>query len=112
MPKLSVLTKQLKEYALNSTVSDEEFLNAFLLPFVMAGRIMNKNHEEFHLSKTRTSELMNQKVDVPTALRNALSLYGIKEKTIEGMYAFIDDYMDPNRSVDLTENLIKLMQEE
>ena len=29
MPKLSELTKQLKEFALNPAISDEEFLNAF-----------------------------------------------------------------------------------
>ena len=59
MAKLSALTNQIKEYALNAAVSDEEFLNAFLSPFVVAGNITNKNGEEFHLSKTRTSEIMD-----------------------------------------------------
>ena len=103
MPKLSELTKQLKEFALNPAISDEEFLNAFLFPFVIAGNITNKNHEEFHLDKSRTSEIMNQKADVPVKLRKALSIFGIEEKTIEGMVSFLEDYIDLNRQMVLLE---------
>ena len=108
MSKLSELTKQLKEFALNPSISDEEFLNAFLFPFVIAGDITNKNHEEFYLNKARTSEIMNHKADVPVKLRKALSIFGIKEKTIEGMALFLEDYIDPNRQVVLLEEFTTL----
>lgn len=94
MLNLADLTRTIKKYALNSSMSNEEFLNAFLLPFVIAGNIRNKNQEEFHLNKARTSEIMNHKADVPVALRNALSRYGIREKTIEGMISFVEDFID------------------
>ena len=112
MPKLSELTKQLKEFALNPGVSDEEFLNAFLLPFVLAGNIKNKNHEEFHLDKSRTSEIMNQKADVPLKLRKALSKVGIKNETIREMELFQEDYIDTNRQTLLLEKLSNIAKEE
>ena len=105
MPKLSELTKQLKEFALNPAISDEEFLNGFLLPFVNAGNIKNKNHEEFHLNKSRTSEIMNQKADVPVKLREALAFYTIREKTIDNMGIYVEDYLDPSRQMLLLEKL-------
>ena len=83
MLRLSELMRLLKTFARNSAISDEEFLNAFLFPFVIAGNIKNKNGEEFRLDKARTSKIMNQKDDVPTKLREALSIYGIADKTRE-----------------------------
>ena len=65
MLKLSELTKLIKSFARNSAISDEEFLNAFLFSFVIAGNIKNKNDEEFHLDKARTSKIMNQRDDIP-----------------------------------------------
>ena len=47
MLKLSDLTKLIKSFARNSAISDEEFLNAFLFPFVIAGNIKNKNDKDF-----------------------------------------------------------------
>ena len=112
MPKLSDLTNQLKEFALNPAISEEEFLNAFLLPFVIAGNITNKNHEEYHLDKARTSEIMNQKADVPVKLRKALSIFKIKEKTIAEMDPFLEDYIDLNRQTILLEKCTALAKAE
>ena len=46
MFKLSELTKLIKPYARNSAISDEEILNEFLFPFVMAGNIKNGHFRE------------------------------------------------------------------
>lgn len=97
MPQLSVLVKTLKKYALDINVSDEEFVNALLHPFVVAGKITNKNKDEFYLNKSRVSELLNQKKDVPKRLRKALQIIGIEEKTENNMSGFIDDYLDRSR---------------
>ena len=112
MPKLSDLTNQLKEFALNPAISEEEFLNAFLYPFVFAGKITNKNHEEYYLNKARTSEIMNQKADVPVKLRKALSIFEIKEKTIAEMDPFLEDYIDLNRQTILLEKCTALAKAE
>lgn len=108
MPKLSELTKLIKPFAKNPSMSDEEFLNAFLLPFVIAGNITNKNKEEFHLDKSRTSRLLNQKEDVPSKLREALAIYGIAEETEEEMQTFIEDYLDHGK----TDTLMRLLREQ
>ena len=110
MLKLSELTKELKTFAVNQAISDEEFLNAVLLPLVSAGRIKNKHGEEFHLNKARTSEIMNQKADVPQKLRNALALYGIKERTIEEMNDFVLDIFDVEHYSNLLSELINLAE--
>ena len=111
MINLSDLTKLLKMYAINSSISDEEFLNAFLNPLIMAGNITNKNGDEFYLNKNRTSEIMNHKADVPAKLRNALSFYGIKENTIKEMDLFLADYIDPGKKTDLLGKLQEMMKE-
>ena len=112
MLRLSELMRLLKTFARNSAISDEEFLNAFLFPFVIAGNIKNKNGEEFRLDKARTSKIMNQKDDVPTKLREALSIYGIADKTREEMPVFIEDYLDPVKCEALIEKLLKLSLQE
>ena len=112
MFKLSELTKLIKPYARNSAISDEEILNEFLFPFVMAGNIKNKNGEEFHLDKARTSKIMNQKDDVPAKLREALSIYGIADKTREEMPVFVEDYLDPAKFENLTKKLLDMSQQE
>ena len=109
MPKLSDLTKLLKAFAKNPSISDEEFLNALLLPYVIAGKIRNKNKEEFSLNKSRTSKIMNQKEDVPSKLREALSIYGIIDETKEEMRSFIDDYIDSGKTNNLIQRLNELM---
>ena len=110
MLKLSELTKLIKSSARNTAISDEEILNAFLFPYVMAGNIKNKNGEEFHLDKSRTSKIMNQKDDVPTKLRETLSIYGIADKTREEMPVFVEDYLDPAKFEDLIEKLLEKSQ--
>ena len=90
---------------MNPTTSDEAFLNALLSPFVQAGNIMNKNHEEYYLNKTRTSEIMNQKIDVPSRLREALSLFGIREETKSGMAVFIEDSLGTEHIKDVFRDL-------
>ena len=112
MFKLSELTKLIKPYARNSAISDEEILNEFLFPFVMAGNVKNKNGEEFHLDKARTSKIMNQKDDVPAKLREALSIYGIADKTREEMPVFVEDYLDPAKFENLIKKLLDMSQQE
>ena len=109
---LSKIIKMLKQFARNSAVSDEEFLNAFLSPFVIAGRIKNKNSEEFYLDKARTSRIMNQKDDVPKKLKEALAIYGIQDKTKEEMLTFVEDYLEPEKYECLLEYLCEISHQD
>ena len=105
MPQLYVLVKTLKKYAIDINISDEVFVNALLHPFVIAGRITNKNKDEFYLNKSRVSELLNQKKDVPGRLRKALQIIGIEEETEKHMPGFIDDYLDEAKISYLSKDL-------
>lgn len=93
MLSLSLLVKTLKEFALNRNISDEEFLNALLQPYIEAGKIKNKKGEDFYLNKQRTSALLGQKIDVPEALRRELGRFQIKEDTEKGMEDFCQQFM-------------------
>ena len=48
---------------------------------------------------------MNQKADVPVKLREVLSFYTIREKTIDNMGIYVEDYLDPSRQMLLLEKL-------
>ncbi len=110
MPKLATLIKETKKYALNPTSSNEEFLNAFLNPYITAGKIKNRFGEELYFDKTRTSVLMNHKEDVPQKLRQKLGQCGIKEETIEGMSVFIEDYINPTMHSQLAGALLETIR--
>lgn len=112
MAKISTLTREIKDYAKNRNVSDEDFLNAFLDPIVTAGHVRNKLGDGLHLNKTRTSDLMNKVNDVPGVLRETLSMIGLEEKMLDGMKAFITDYLDLNREGALRSQLHNLLDKD
>lgn len=93
---LAGYVKCLKKHALNKKISDEEFLNAVLAPYTIAGKIDNKNDAEIYFDKSRTSLILNRHEDVPVALRKALTIVDIYIQTEENFEDFINDYLNPN----------------
>ena len=112
MLSLAGLVKVMKGFACNSSVSDEDFLNDFLETLIFAGKINNKNNEQFYLSKSRTCEIMNGKIDVPRKLREAVLREGITDIVVEGMRTFINDSLDSNRENDMKNELSSLVKRE
>ena len=90
---LAGYVKCLQQHALNKNISDEEFLNAVLKPYIDAGEIDNKKNEELHFDKSRTSLILNRHEDVPGALRKALNAINIYPWTEENFKDFINDFM-------------------
>lgn len=90
---LARLLKIVKKYTLDSSVSNEEFLNALLEPYVEAGRVRGRGGAPYHLNAPRTSSLIAGKVDVPKALKHPLGRFGIVDGAAKNMGAFIDDYV-------------------
>ena len=95
MFSLAELAKTLKGCAINSSISDEEFLNALLGPFVTAGRVKAREGKEFWLDKSRTSRILNGHCDVPIFLRKVLARYGLEDAVADGMTSFVQDTLDP-----------------
>lgn len=93
--KLSTLIKETKYYALDTNISDEDWLNAILQPFISAGNVKGANGEEYHIDKCMTSRLVNGKDDVPQKLRKPLGRIGIRDETALGMMDFLTDYVNP-----------------
>lgn len=102
--------KCLKKYVVNQDISDEEFVNAVLEPYVMAGKIKNKQKEDYWLNKSRVSRLLSGQDDIPKALRNSLGKVGIYEETRDNFDNFIQDYLveggTENLKVELKKNMI------
>lgn len=92
---LAGYVKCLQQHALNKKISDEEFLNAVLKPYIVAGEIDNKKKEELRFDKSRTSLILNRHEDVPRALRKALNAINIYPWTEDNFMEFINDYMAP-----------------
>lgn len=108
MTALFSLVKTVKNYALDSSVTDEEFLNAFLDPYVSAGRIKGRGGISYYLDAPRTSRLLSGKADVPKALKKALPRYGIVKATARGMSLFVSDYLDEDCCSSLVEDVLSL----
>ena len=98
MITLAKLICVLKKFAKNPSVSDEDFMNELLRPYVDAGQIKNKNGDRFYLDKSRTSDIMSQKIDVPKPLREARRIRKIEDKTSENMVSFLEGFIDVRRS--------------
>ena len=93
---LAGYVKCLKGHALNKKISDEDFFNAVLKPYIDAGEIENKNNEELYFDKSRTSLILNRREDVPSALRKALNNGNIYLWIYENFKDFLREYMNPN----------------
>lgn len=91
---LASLTRIAKNYALDSSESEESFLNALLEPYIWAGRVKARKGADFKLDKSRTSRILNGKADVPIPLKKPLARMGIESKTANAFPQFIDDHFD------------------
>lgn len=98
----------MKKYAINRNISNEDFTRELFAPFVTAGNVKDKNGELLELNKSRVSRLLAQKDDVPSAMRNALSMIDIVERTAEGFADFLTDNIDAHRHDDLIADMSKL----
>ncbi len=112
MLTLSALTKTSKRFALDSSISDEKFLNALLEPLVIAGRIRGRGGIEFHLDKSRTSLILNGKCDVPAALRKALPRFGIEDSVASEYSMFVNDSIDSSLFPQLADAVLMIVSKE
>lgn len=81
----------LKRHAIDPSFTDEEFVRCLFAPYILAGNVKDRNKEQLDLNKSRVSTLLSQKDDVPIAMRNALSTYGIIERMKPGYAEFVED---------------------
>ncbi|MCF0110352.1 MAG: hypothetical protein HUJ58_00490 [Erysipelotrichaceae bacterium] len=109
---LATYVKCLKRHALNKKISDEEFLNAVLKPYIEAGEIDNKNNEELHLDKSRTSLILNRHEDVPGALRRSLNNENMYPWAEENYKDFINDYMNPAEMQAVIDEITEMIEED
>lgn len=91
---LACLVKKAQGCAIDPSISDKEFLNAFLEPIVEAGRVTARGGKPFELDKSRTSKILNGRADVPKALRDALKRFGIEDETAKCFDAFLSEHFD------------------
>lgn len=107
---LAEFVKCLKRYALNKKISDEDFFNAVLYPYILAGEIDNKKNEEIRFDKSRTSLILNRHEDVPGALRKALNGENIYPWTEENFKDFIKDYVNPCQLSDAVKEITEMVE--
>lgn len=96
MLTLSLFIKTMKKYANNISVSDETFFRDFFGYFIYELDIKNKNGEDYDFKKSTISNIMNQKEDVPTAIRDAISNYSAPPTVNLAMTAFVEEQLNPS----------------
>lgn len=87
--------KSAKKCAYNPSVSNEEFLNALLEPYVFAGGVVAKGGTAFRLDKHRTSKILSGQADVPLALRKVSLQHGLERRVSEGCAILWDETLNP-----------------
>ena len=97
MLTLSLFIKTIKKYANNISVSDETFFRDFFGYFIYELDIKNKNSEDYDFKKSTISNIMNQKEDVPTVIREAISDYSAPPTVNLAMTAFVEEQLNSSR---------------
>lgn len=95
MLSLSTLVKAAKKCAYNPSASNEEFLNAFLEPYVIAGKVVARGGADFYLDKHRTSKILNGEADVPIALRRVALQHGLEKRVSAECAVLWDELLNP-----------------
>ena len=93
--------KWLKPYCKQRRISDERFVEYLINPIVKSENICNKEGELLYLDKSRVSNTLTHKDDVPEALREALVKNGVEERMSERFFQFYQKYIDISREEDL-----------
>ena len=104
------VVKTFKKFVLNQRVSDKDFINDYLGNIVVAASITNKNGEEIYLDKSRASELINGKADVPIRIKASVSNKKYDQDLKENIGYFLDENIDPNSRNILREELVDLLK--
>ncbi len=91
-------------------MTDEDFLNALLEPYVQVGKIKGRGGADFHLDAPRTSRILNGKADVPKALKKPLRRFGIEEDVAKRAGIYLDDHFDTEGEARLEEALLASLQ--
>ena len=91
---LSSFAKTCRPYALNHAVSDEEFLNALIRPYVAAAHVKGRGGTEYSLDKSRTSRILAGKADVPVALRKVIAQYKLEERVAKECDLLFEEILD------------------
>lgn len=93
--------KRLKPYCKRKRISDEEFVNDLVSTIVISENILDKEGKELYLDKSRVSNLLTHKDDVPEALRRALTKNGLEDKVSEGFRYFYKKNIDTSRDTEI-----------
>ena len=91
---LSNVVRILKETAIDKSMSDEEFLRELLDPFIECGNIKNRKGDKLDIDKTRTSRIMNNKENVPFAIKKAISKIEYENNVNEEIGYFVEEILD------------------
>lgn len=97
MLTLSLFIKTIKKYANNISVSDETFFRDFFGYFIYELDIKNKNGEDYDFKKSTISNILNQKEDVPSVIRDAICDYSAPPTVVIAMTAFVEEQLNPSR---------------
>lgn len=106
MLTLSLFVKTIKKYANNISVSDEKFFRDFFEYFIYELDIKNKNDEDYDFKKSTISNILNQKEDVPSVIRDAICDYSAPPTVVIAMTAFVEEQLNPSR-IELLLNELK-----
>lgn len=109
MISLSTLTKAAKRYAFNPSISNEEFLNAFLEPYVVAGRVAARGGASFYLDKHRTSKILCGEADIPVALRKVSLQHGLEGRVAAECAMLWDETINPLYFEEIKKDIFSLV---
>ncbi len=102
--------KRIKTYCINKHITNEDIVNEPIEAIVKKARIKKKKGdfkgELFFYEATAASRIINNKLELPTEIRDALKYDGMEDIIINSFHDFYEDEIDKNLVVDLIDDFL------
>jgi hypothetical protein len=106
-----VFYKEIKKHIKDSSVSDEVLLDELLSPIVLTYNLKNKNDDPLYFDKTKTSKIINGKVNVSTTITKHIDDEGHKND-VKGFFdEFIEKYISDIKIKELANKLSEIIRQ-
>jgi len=102
--------RKLKPYCINKSISNETLVNEPIEIIIERAKLKKEKGaskgESLHYEMTEASRILNNHLELPDKMREALELFGMEESIIEEFDAFYEIHINKNKVKDMIEDYL------
>ena len=102
--------RKLKPYCINKSISNETLVNEPIEIIIERAKLKKEKGaskgESLHYEMTEASRILNNHLELPDKMREALELFGMEESIIEEFDAFYEIHINKSKVKDMIEDYL------